>query len=99
MVFPKSYAVWSPPPPLQVPIWLSIPEIHIALPTVFDKPLSVTVLFAASVVNAPVEGVVAPIAVPLMPVFVVLKLLDVIVRAFAPVLIDEAANPERASAP
>jgi hypothetical protein len=51
------------------------------------------------VVKAPVEAVVAPIAVLLIPVAVVLKLLEVIVNAFDPVLIEDAPNPDRASAP
>jgi hypothetical protein len=51
------------------------------------------------VVNAPVEGVVAPIAVALIPVAVVLKLDDVNVKAFEPVSIDEAPKPERLIAP
>jgi hypothetical protein len=51
------------------------------------------------VVNAPVEGVVAPIAVPLIPVAVVLKLPEVTVKLFAPVLIEEAPSPDSAKAP
>ena len=51
------------------------------------------------VVKLPVEGVVAPMAVELMPVAVVLKLEEVMVRALAPVLIEEADRPERAKAP
>ncbi len=51
------------------------------------------------VVKAPVDVAVAPIAVELMPVAVVLKFDEVIVRAVAPVLIDEAVNPESARAP
>ena len=51
------------------------------------------------VVNAPVKGVVAPIAVLLIPVAVVLKCPEVIVKSFAPVLIDEAESPERANNP
>jgi len=52
-----------------------------------------------SVVKAPVEGVVAPMAVPLIPVAVVLKLPDVKVILLAPVLIDEADRPDKAKAP
>ena len=51
------------------------------------------------VVNAPVLGVAAPIAVLLIPVAVVLKLPDVKVKLFPPVLIDEAPSPESANAP
>src|SRR5882672_2747634 len=60
---------------------------------------SVTVLFAASVVTAAVDGVVVPSAVPLMPVAVVTKLFAVISRLFAPVLIVDAPNPDNESAP
>ena len=48
------------------------------------------------VVKAPVEGVVAPMAVLLMPVAVVLKLAEVKVRSLAPVLMLEAPRPDRA---
>ena len=51
------------------------------------------------VVEAMVEGVVAPIAVLLIPVVVVLKLAEVKVRLFVPVLIDEAPSPSKAKAP
>ena len=47
----------------------------------------------------PVEGVVAPIAVEFIPVEVVLKLPDVMVRLFAPVEIDEAPSPDRVKEP
>ena len=52
-----------------------------------------------SAVNAPVDGVVAPIADELIPVAVVLKLLEVKVRAFDPVSIDEAENPDKFKLP
>lgn len=51
------------------------------------------------VVNAPVDGVVAPIAVLFIPVDVVLKLFEVIVRSFTPKSILEADSPERFNAP
>jgi hypothetical protein len=51
------------------------------------------------VVNAPVEVVVAPIAVELIPVAVVLKLDEVIVKALAPVLIDDTPKPDKVKAP
>ena len=51
------------------------------------------------VVNAPVFGVVAPMAVPLIPVAVVLKLPDVKVKLLAPVLIDVAPSPDKFKAP
>jgi len=55
--------------------------------------------FADKVVNAPVPGVVAPIAVLLIPVDVVLKLLLVIVRSLEPVEILDAERPDRVRAP
>jgi len=67
-------------------------------PSIFAD-VNVTFPVALSDVNAPVPGVVAPMFVPLIPVAVVLKFEDVIVNAFAPVLIDEADNPESVSAP
>ena len=60
---------------------------------------SVVLLFVAKVVKAPVDRMSVPIAVLLIPVAVVLKLPDVISKLFAPVLIDEALNPERVSVP
>jgi len=51
------------------------------------------------VVNAPVDGVVAPMAVELIPVAVVLKLLEVIVKALAPVEILEASKPDKERVP
>ena len=51
------------------------------------------------VVKAAEEGVVAPIAVLLIPVAVVLKLEEVMVKALAPVEILDAPRPERVSAP
>lgn len=57
------------------------------------RPVSVTE------VNLPVEAVVAPMAVELIPVAVVLKLDDVKVKALAPVETEEADNPERDSVP
>ena len=47
----------------------------------------------------PVDGVVAPIAVPLIPVAVVLKLEDVKVSAFPPASIVDAPSPVSAIAP
>jgi len=51
------------------------------------------------VVKAPVEGVDAPMAVPLIPVAVVLKLPDVKVILLAPVFIEEADRPDKDKAP
>jgi hypothetical protein len=52
-----------------------------------------------NVVNAPVEALVAPIAVLLIPVLVVLKYSEVMVNGFDPVLIEEALRFERAKVP
>jgi hypothetical protein len=57
------------------------------------RPVSVTL------VNLPVDAVVAPIAVELIPVAVVLKWPDVMVKSLAPVFIDEAPKPDKAKAP
>lgn len=54
---------------------------------------------AERVVKAPVEAVVAPTAVELMPVEVVLKLPEVKVTLFDPKLIDEADNPDKVRVP
>ena len=51
------------------------------------------------VVKTAVDGVVAPIAVLLIPVLVVLKYSEVMVNGFDPVLIEEALRPERARVP
>jgi hypothetical protein len=50
-------------------------------------------------VNLPVDAVVAPIAVELIPVAVVLKLDDVNVKALAPVEIEEAESPDKVNVP
>jgi len=52
-----------------------------------------------SPVKAPVEAAVAPMAVLLIPVAVVLKLADVMVKSLAPVLMLEAPRPDRARDP
>ncbi len=52
-----------------------------------------------NVVNAPVDGVAKPIAVELIPVDVVVKLPDVIIKLFTPASIDEADNPDKVRAP
>ena len=52
-----------------------------------------------NVVNFPVLAVVAPIAVELIPVAVVLKFDDVNVKAFAPVEIDEVLRPDKDNVP
>jgi hypothetical protein len=87
-------------------------KVPVALPrTIF--PVPVVAIFTSDapevprfvvpvddkVVNAPVDGVVAPIAVLFIPVDVVLKLFEIIVRSFAPKLMLDADSPERDSAP
>jgi hypothetical protein len=72
--------------------------VRILVPSVYTaelmaKPVSVIL------VNLPVDAVVAPIAVELIPVAVVLKFEEVKVRALAPVEIEEAERPERDSVP
>ena len=62
-------------------------------------PPTVVSFVEMRVVNAPDDLVVAPIAVPLIPVDVVLKLAEVKVKSFAPVLMEEAPKPESESAP
>jgi hypothetical protein len=52
-----------------------------------------------SPVKAPVEAVVAPMAVLLIPVAVVLKLADVKVISLAPVLMLDAPSPDKARDP
>ena len=77
-------------------------RVPVALPMVVAAPApeaSVVVLFEERVVKAPLPGVVAPMAVALIPVEVVLKFPAVKVRLFAPVLIEEAPRPERARVP
>lgn len=86
----------APIVPRLTALLLRTPALLCTIPVPSPK---LTVLLAESVVNAPVLGVVAPIAVPLIPVVVVLKLLEVKVNALAPVLIDDALSPERVSVP
>ena len=54
---------------------------------------------SVTLVNLPVEAVVAPIAVELIPVAVVLKFPEVKVKLFAPLLIDDADNPDNDKVP
>ncbi len=51
------------------------------------------------VVKAAVAGVVVPIAVPLIPVAVTLKVAEVINKLFTPASIVDAESPERFKAP
>ena len=79
------------------PVILSAPE-ELIVTTPVPEPIA-DVPVEVSVVNLPVEGVVKPIAVEFIPVAVVLKIDDVMVKALPPVSIDEAPSPERANAP
>jgi hypothetical protein len=63
------------------------------------RPESVSDVVPVTVVNLPVEAVVAPIAVLFIPVAVVLKFPEVKVRLLAPVLIEEAPSPDKVKAP
>lgn len=71
-------------------------KVPVVLPiaTLPDEAASVVFPCEKRVVKTAVEGVVAPIAVLLMPVAVVLKLPDVKVRALVPVLMEDAPRPE-----
>ena len=60
---------------------------------------SVNEPLAERLVNAPVEGVVAPIAVLLIPVAVALKLADVMSKLFTPVEMLEPERPDKLSVP
>ncbi len=50
-------------------------------------------------VKLPVDGVVKPMAVPLIPVAVVLRLFELIIMLFPPASIDAAVKPESARVP
>jgi len=81
----------------EAPVKFNAPEeLRVTVPVPCPK---FVVPVEESELKAPVPGVVAPIAVPLIPVAVVLKLLDVKVMALEPALTDEAPRPERANAP
>lgn len=77
-------------------------KLPVVLPAVKVEPAPearVVLPVELSPVKAPVEAVVAPMAVLLIPVAVVLKLAEVKVRSLAPVLILEAPNPDSARLP
>jgi hypothetical protein len=77
----------------------SSPAAELVTTPAVVRPESVIEVVPVTVVNLPVDAVVAPMAVELIPVAVVLKLDDVTVRALAPVLIDEADRPDRLRVP
>lgn len=87
------------PEPMEHLISSCVPSRQTAVPLLTIKFSIVIVPLAARSENAPVDLVVAPIAVLFIPVAVVLKLLDVNVNAFAPVFIEEALSPERLTVP
>ena len=64
-----------------------------------DDEFGMLMLDAVKVVKFPVDGTLTPIAVPLMPVAVVLKFPEVKTRLLAPAEIDEVPRPDNASAP
>lgn len=76
-------------------------KVPVALPMVVEAvPVAkVVVPEEVKVVKAPVPAVVAPIAVELIPVEVVLKLEEVIVKALAPVEMEEMERPDKVRAP
>ena len=83
----------SAPAVLTLKALLTRDRLPVALPiVVVDPPVLARVVLPVlpRVVKAPVLAVVAPIALPLMPVGGVLKLLDVTVNALAPVLMLDA---------
>ena len=92
--------VVSPVPPLDM---LSAASVDNAPPETYetpsDRPVKFTVPFAERLVNAPVDGVVAPIAVELIPVAVVLKFEDVKVKELVPASIVELLSPLRFNVP
>ena len=85
-----------------------LPVVILPAPT---KPKAVALVLMVSREEAPVrappvdvykrqvEGVVAPMAVPLIPVEVVLKFPEVMVRLLLPREIEEALKPERLRVP
>lgn len=92
----KAPAVVTFNPPDEVKVKVPVPLPIATLPEV---EASVVPIVDEREVKAPVEAVVAPMGVELMPVAVVLKFEEVKVKAFTPVEIDEADKPDRVSAP
>jgi hypothetical protein len=82
-----------------VRVLLSVVCIERGAPASVRLPEKEAFDVVVKVVKLPVDGVVAPIAVPLIPVAVVLKLAEVNVKAFEPVSIDDAPRPDKVSAP
>ncbi len=75
-------------------VWIArAPPAKVRLPEIEAVPVVV------KLVKLPVDGVVNPIAVPLIPVAVVLMLFEVIIILFPPASIDAAVRPERARVP
>jgi hypothetical protein len=96
---------FSPPFDVNANVPVEFPTVTFPVPVVAIVTLLAPALAKSvapvevNVVNLPVEGVVVPIAVELIPVAVVLKLEEVNVNALAPVEIEEADKPERVKAP
>lgn len=76
----------------------SPPAVFVTTPLAV-RPESVIEVLPVKVEKVPAAAVEAPITVPLIPVCVVLKLAEVIVRSYPLVLIDEAVRPVRDNAP
>jgi hypothetical protein len=93
--FPVPFALIATTEPLIVTAPVVFPAVNVL--AAFDAK----VVFPEEprVVKLAVDGVVAPIAVELIPVAVVLKLPEVMVKLVTPVSIDEALNPDRARDP
>lgn len=93
----------DPVPPLDTPTLVVVPktppEVLVTIPAV-ESPEKVTVELAARVVNDPVEAVVAPMAVELIPVEVVLKCPVVKLKSAPPEVARlEAVKPDRVKDP
>ena len=87
----------------KVPVALPIATFPVPVVAIFTSDAPEVPRFVVPVdervVKAPVDGVVAPIAVLLIPVAVAVKLPEVISKLFTPALIDDADNPERLNTP
>lgn len=96
---------FNPPLEASANVPVELPTVTFPVPVVAIVTLlaPAVAIFVApvedNVVNAPVDAVVAPIAVLFIPVAVVLKCPEVNVMSFAPEFIEEALKPERAKAP
>ena len=104
MLLSTKFAVISLPAPLAArvnvePVIEAAPVVFPAVNVEAAPDAKVVLPEEERVVKAAVDGVVAPIAVELMPVAVVLKLEEVKVNAFAPASIAEAESPVKFNVP